>query len=515
MPACVYSAALHGIDAIPVDVEVDVLAGLPSFTVVGLTDRSIQESKERLTAALSNTGYEPPRRKTIVSLAPASLRKEGSMYDLAIALGFLSASGQVEISTGDFKNSWLIGELGLDGSVRATRGVMPIAAAAVRYGIKCLYIPAQNAPEAAAMADQIKIYPVQSLPQLIDHLTADSATAGLIKHLEPADFIAEDLPAEIDMNEIVGQDLAKRALAVCAAGNHNALMIGPPGTGKTLLAKALVGILPALRKEEAMTVTSLHSVAGLLPAGQGLISSRPFRSPHHGASSVSLVGGGTNPKPGEVSLAHHGVLFLDELPEFSKSVLDQLRQPIEDGWVTVSRAASTVRYPARSMVIGAMNPCPCGYIGSKRRQCVCTAADTVRYRKKISGPLLDRFDLHVLVGDVPVSDLLGGKQAGPSSADYAGQVSAARQRQWRRQNKTNAELSPGEVKEYCVLDDRGRRMLELAQDKFRLSARGIHRLMKVALTIADLEISDRLTHQHLAEALQYREQLQAALPDFA
>lgn len=513
MPAHIRSAAIFGIDALPVDVEVDVLKGLPSFTLVGLTDRAIQESRERMTAALTNSGYKPPRRKTIVSLAPASIKKEGSLYDVPIALGFLCASKQIRCDENILATSWFIGELGLDGSIRPVQGVLPIILAAVRQGIRRIYIPSANASESMPLSDKIKIYPVASLGALLQVL-ADQDAAPLNPSSAQEYGAASVIVPEIDMNEIRGQEHAKRALALCAAGGHNALLVGPPGTGKTLLARAMVGILPQLSREEAFVVTSIYSIAGLLRGNEGLIVSRPFRSPHHGASSVALVGGGSTPKPGEITLAHHGVLFLDELPEFPRAVLEQLRAPIEDGMVTVSRAAHTVRFPSRAMLVGAMNPCPCGFVGSQRKSCTCSAADIVRYQRKISGPMLDRFDLHVLVNDVPAEELLSNERSGASSAEYSSRVVLARKCQWDRQGKSNAELKPRELLEFCGMQPASRQLLLKAQERFHLSSRGIHRLLKVSLTIADISQSDNIEPRHIAEALQYREQFAQALPDF-
>ncbi len=514
MPAHIRSAAVYGIDALPVDVEVDVLQGLPSFTLVGLTDRAIQESRERITAALTNSGYTPPRRKTIVSLAPASLKKEGSLYDLPIAIGFLCASKQIIIDESFLSTAWFVGELGLDGSIRPVHGILPIALSAIRNGMKRLYVPLGNIKEAAPLADRIDIYPVGSLSEIISLLSKNEEAVCLPKEMAHDAGEATSTVPDIDMSEIRGQEHAKRALVICAAGGHNGLLVGPPGTGKTLLARAMNGILPQLTHEEAFIVTSIYSIAGLLSPDEGLMRVRPFRSPHHGASSVALVGGGSIPKPGEVTLAHHGVLFLDELPEFPRTVLEQLRAPIEDGMVTVSRAAHSVRFPARSMIVGAMNPCPCGFIGSNRKSCTCSAADIIRYQRRISGPMLDRFDLHVLVGDVPAEDILSTERSGISSKEYRDIVVAARERQWNRQGKQNSELKPRELLETAPLTNESRELLIKAQQRFKLSARGIHRLLKVSLTIADIAASDTIEPRHIAEALQYREQLAEALPDF-
>ncbi|MDP3997612.1 MAG: YifB family Mg chelatase-like AAA ATPase [bacterium] len=513
MLSVVHAAALKGIDAIPIDIEVDVLSGLPKYTVVGLTDKSIQESRERLTAALSNLGFNPPRRKTIVSLAPASLKKEGSLYDLPIALGFLCASQQLKINPQALENTWFIGELGLDGAMRPIAGVLPIVLSAIKHHVKEIFIPYANRDEAAPLSQKINIYPVKSFADVIGYLNN-----GQQKTLKPLIFspIASRWEEpEIDLADIKGQEHAKRALMIAAAGQHNILMVGPPGTGKTLLARALAGILPPLTQEESFMVTSLYSIAGELPAGESLIKQRPFRHPHYGASAVAMIGGGAIPKPGEVSLAHTGVLFLDELPEFPRSVLDQLRQPLEDGTVVVARAAQTIKYPAKSMLVGAMNPCPCGFIGSTKRDCRCAPGDIIRYQRRVSGPLLDRFDLHVAVTDISLNDILDpAARTSTTSQTVAKQINHIRNRQQERQNKPNAYLNNKEIKEYCAIDQISRRLLTQASEKFHLSARGVHRLLKVALTIADFAGEEKIHPAHIAEALQYREQLQQYLPDF-
>ena len=516
MPSRVQSAALTGIEAIPVDIEVNVMPGLPSFIVVGMTDKAIQESKERLTSALVSLNYTPPRRKTIVSLAPASLKKEGSLYDLPITLAYLIASQQIKPTTSlaTAHQPWFVGELGLDGTVRPIRGILPIVLAAIKKGVQNVYMPAANASEVSAVADRLNIYPLDSLQQLLSHLTATHDHPSMLIPLTPAPFSQPNSEPDVDFADIKGQDHAKRALLIAAASGHNVLMIGPPGTGKTILARALAGILPPLSFAESLTVTSLYSVAGLLPPNHGLINKRPFRSPHHGASSVALVGGGVYPRPGEVSLAHTGVLFLDELPEFSSHVLDQLRQPVEDGEITVSRAAHTITFPSRSQLVGAMNPCKCGYVGSDKKACQCSPGDVLRYQRRVSGPLLDRFDLHVLVSDIPVDEILDNNPTGATSAELSQIAQTARHFALARQQKTNSDLNLKEVKQICVIDEPGKKLLRQAEDKFHLSPRGIHRLLKVSRTIADLAGEEHILPSHIAEALQYREQLHVALPDF-
>lgn len=500
MLAILRTAAIFGVEAYPVSVEVDVSdGGLPAITLVGLPDASVRESRDRVQSAIRNSGFEFPRRHVTVNLSPADIRKVGSAFDLPIALGVLAAIGL--IPTRQIENTVVLGELSLDGAVRSVSGALPISARARRDGTRSVILPRANAGEAAIVSG-LEVIPVTSLEETVAVLTQ--------RRPKPTTPDPPDTPARADANlaDVHGQALARRALEIAAAGGHNVLFIGPPGAGKSMLARRLPGILPPLTFDEALEVTTIHSVAGLLHAGTGLLTAPPFRAPHHTASHVALVGGGPLPRPGEISLAHNGVLLLDEAAEFARHALDALRQPLEEGVIRIARAARTAVFPARFMLAATMNPCNCGYLGDPTRECRCTPQQIERYRGRLSGPLRDRIDLGVWVPAVPFASLTQAT-SGESSACVRRRVAAARTRQTARNRSAhgalvNARLQGRALTRHCALDPAGLRVLDGASRRFHLSARSCHRLMKVARTIADLAGAERITGDHVAEAVQFR-----------
>lgn len=509
------SIANIGLQTVLVDVEVDVAsAGFPGFTIVGLASKAVDEARERVKTAIVNSGLDFPPKKITVNLAPADLPKDGAAYDLPIAMGVLLASGQITLDQKtNLEKLFFYGELSLDGTLRQTRGILLLALFAGKNTINStIFVPLPSAHEASVVTGT-KVLPVKTLSQLVNHFV----TSEITPFVAPIKRVDGDTAGEFDLSEIAGQEQAKRALIIAASGGHNLLMWGPPGTGKTMLSRALPGILPPLTQKEALEVTQIYSVSGLLSPGQALVRTRPFRSPHHGTSNAGMVGGGSNPLPGEVSLAHLGVLFLDEMPEFPRTVLESLRQPMENGTVEIVRVAGHVKYPASFTLIAAINPCPCGYLGHPKRECKCSEKQIQKYRHRISGPILDRIDLFVPVSSIETEKLSITTQHPDnriSSKEAKQQVMTVREIQEKRFKETgrhglytNSQMRNSEVKKYCLLTPEAENLLKVATQRFDLSARSYFRLIKVARTIADLENSEKILPVHMAESLQYKQSL--------
>lgn len=497
------TAAIYGIDGIRIDVEVDISMGLPSFNIVGLPEASVKESKERVRAAIRNAGFEFPNDRITINLAPADVRKEGSSFDLPIAVGILASAGVIKQDA--VKTCLIAGELSLDGRIKGVRGILPTTILARNEGILEVIVPLENGKE-ASIIQGVKVYGAQHLLEIVHFLKGDGSLTEFRGEGERDDNPGKN--AGLDFSDVKGQAQTKRALEIAASGSHNVLMIGSPGSGKTMLARRIPSVMPRLSYDEAIETTKIHSIAGLLDAGRFLVVDRPFRAPHHTISDAGLIGGGHVPKPGEVSLAHNGVLFLDEFPEFKRNVLEALRQPLEDGNVTVSRVNHAITFPARFMLVAAMNPCPCGYWGDSRRSCSCSGTQIHRYRSRISGPLIDRIDIHVEVPPITIKELsMDTDEEEPSEKIRTRVLMARRVQQERFQGKNiyaNGQMTTRMIKKYCVVNDSGKGLLEKAVEKFGLSPRAYHRILRVARTIADLEGEKHISEPHVAEAIQYR-----------
>lgn len=496
------STALCGIDGYIVDVETDISNGMPGFDIVGLPDAAVKESKERIRAAVKNTGLTFPSKRITVNLAPADIRKEGAYFDLPIALGILAASEQLDGKK--CQDAIFLGELSLNGDLRRINGVLPMVISAYQKGIRKVFLPRENASEAAVI-DGVQVFGAKSLEEILSHFIGKKEILPTV--VDVAALLENQDRVKYDFSEVKGQEFVKRALEIAAAGGHNVLMIGPPGSGKTMIAQRIPSILPDMTFEESLEVTKVHSIAGSLSASSPLVSERPFRHPHHTISSVGLSGGGSNPKPGEISLSHNGVLFMDELPEFRRDALEAMRQPLEDGEVTITRAGGTATYPCSVMLVASMNPCPCGYYGDRNRECTCTQSQILKYMGRISGPMLDRIDLHIEVPSVKY-DELETKEKGESSAEIKARVDKARKIQTQRYKDagvySNSQLTPELMNKYCALGDEANDLLRQAFESLGLSARAHNRILKVARTIADLAGSQNIEVEHIAEAIQYR-----------